>query len=159
MTVPPRKRRTLVVIDTNLIISAVLSPSGAAGAVVNLWKRGFLQLVVSDYIVKEYLMVLARGNLTDRQMRHWAKWFTHPSKVTEVQPPLRVTASRDPQDNPFLEAAVTGKAEYLITRDNDLLVLESYKSVQILTPADFLNVYQPPRPKAKRKLKKGGKRK
>jgi putative PIN family toxin of toxin-antitoxin system len=145
--VPARKKRTLVVIDTNVMVSAALG--GEARQVVNQWKFGFLQLVVSEEIVKEYLAVLARFDLTDAQMRHWTRWFTHPSKVTEVHPPLRVTVSRDPQDNCFLEAAVTGRAKYLITRDQDLLVLQEFEEVAILTPGAFLAVWQPRKRKRK----------
>ena len=139
------------------MIAAALG--GTARHVVDLWKRGFLQLVVSEEVVKEYLAVLARFNLTDAQMRHWARWFIHPSKVTEVQPPMRFAASRDPKDNPFLDAAVTGRAVYLITRDKDLLVLMAFEGVQILTPAEFISLWQPPRPKSRPRRKRKGKRK
>ena len=136
---PPRKSRPLVVIDTNVLISSAISPKPSASRdVVSLWKRGFLQLVLSDDIIREYLLVLARFDLTDAQMRHWAKWFVHPAKTIHLIEPRLVKASRDPKDDPFLGAALTGGAEWIITRDEDLLVLEEFEGIPIVTPNDFM---------------------
>ena len=49
-----------------------------------------------------------------------------------------VGACRDPKDDKFLELAVSGRADYLVTGDLDLLVLDPFRGVRILTPADFL---------------------
>lgn len=49
-----------------------------------------------------------------------------------------ITDCRDPKDNKFLEVAVNAEANYLISGDDDLLVLHPYEGVQILAPADFL---------------------
>ena len=136
---PPRKQRPLVVIDTNVIISAAISPKpSAARDVIQLWKRGFLQLVLSDEIIHEYLLVLGRFRLTDAQMRHWARWFVHPAKTIHLVEPQSVKASRDPKDDPFLGAALTGGAACIISRDDDLLVLGEFEGIPILTPAQFM---------------------
>jgi putative PIN family toxin of toxin-antitoxin system len=136
---PPRKERTLIVLDTNILISAAISPKpSAARDVVNLWKRGFLQLVLSDEIIHEYLLVLSRFHLTDAQMRHWATWFVHPAKTIHLVEPQLVKASRDPKDDPFLGAALTGHADWIISRDDDLLVLEEFEGIPIVTPTSFM---------------------
>ena len=49
-----------------------------------------------------------------------------------------VTECRDPKDNKFLELAVDGKAKYIITGDTDLLILNPFRGIKILTPRDFL---------------------
>jgi putative PIN family toxin of toxin-antitoxin system len=136
---PPRKERPLVVIDTNVIVSAATGQKpSAARDVVKLWKRGFIQLVLSDEITREYLLVLARFDLSDAQMRHWTRWFVHPSKTVHLVSPRLVKESRDPKDDPFLGAAVTGGAEWIITRDDDLLVLREFEGIPIVTPAAFM---------------------
>ena len=136
---PPRKERPRVVVDTNVMVSAAtMQNTGAAREVIKLWKRGFLQLVLSDEIIREYLLVLARFDLTHAQMHSWATWFVHPAKTIHLVEPRRVAASRDPKDNMFLGAAITGKAESIITRDDDLLVLNPFENIAIVTPADFL---------------------
>ncbi|NJN72953.1 MAG: putative toxin-antitoxin system toxin component, PIN family [Limnothrix sp. RL_2_0] len=48
--------------------------------------------------------------------------------------------SRDPKDNKFLELAVDGNADYLITGDQDLLILHPFQKTQIITPAQFLKL-------------------
>lgn len=136
---PPHKERPLIVIDTNVIISAARTPKpSAARDVVSLWKRGFLQLVLSDAIIREYLLVLSRFDLTENQMKAWARWFVHPSKTVYLVEPRQVKESRDPKDDPFLGAASTGGADWIISRDEDLLVLREFEGIPILTPAQFM---------------------
>ena len=52
----------------------------------------------------------------------------------------RIQACRDPKDDKILELAVSGKADYIITRDDDLLVLNPFQGISITTPTDFLQV-------------------
>ena len=58
------------------------------------------------------------------------------SELIEIAEPI--IACHDRKDDKFLEVAVNGKADYLITGDRDLLVLHPFRNIQILTPADFL---------------------
>ncbi len=53
----------------------------------------------------------------------------------------KVSASRDIDDNKFIEAALTGDAKYIISGDKDLLVLKNYEGIEILKPVDFLDLY------------------
>jgi putative PIN family toxin of toxin-antitoxin system len=136
---PPRKERPLVVLDTNVLISAALTPKPvAAREVVMLWKRGFLQLVLSEAIMHEYLLVLGRFDLSERQMQSWARWFAHPSKTVHLVEARLVKESHDPKDDPFLGAAATAGAEWILSRDEDLLVLQEFEGIPIVTPAAFL---------------------
>jgi len=59
-------------------------------------------------------------------------------KTIEVRKRLTVVR-RDPDDNKFLECAVTGGAQYLVTGDRDLLELGSYRGISIVTAGEFLN--------------------
>ncbi|MFN8995035.1 MAG: putative toxin-antitoxin system toxin component, PIN family [Pseudomonadota bacterium] len=54
---------------------------------------------------------------------------------------MAVTLSRDPKDDRFLEVALNGDADLLITGDQDLLVLHPFQSTTIITPAEFLSRY------------------
>jgi putative PIN family toxin of toxin-antitoxin system len=149
---PPRKERPLVVIDTNVIVSAARTPKpSAARDVVNLWKRGFLQLVLSEEIIREYLLVLSRFDLTESQMKAWARWFVHPSKTVYLVEPRQVKESRDPKDDPFLGAASTGSADWIISRDEDLLVLREFEGIPIVTPAKFMEQRRAEKEKGKKR--------
>ena len=62
----------------------------------------------------------------------------------EIEPAERVSACRDPDDDKFLEVAVNGNATHLVTGDADLLALHPFRGVAILTPADFVALFDPP---------------
>jgi len=55
-----------------------------------------------------------------------------------VEPTEEVRACRDAKDDKFLELAVSGGATYIISGDNDLLVLHPFRNIAIMTPAEFL---------------------
>jgi len=60
---------------------------------------------------------------------------------TPVEINEKITACRDPKDNKFLELAVCGKADFIISGDKDLLILSPFRNIQILTPHNFINLY------------------
>jgi len=57
-----------------------------------------------------------------------------------VQTPTSIRACRDPKDDKFLEVAVHGSADVIVTGDSDLLDLHPFRGIAILTPADYLNL-------------------
>jgi putative PIN family toxin of toxin-antitoxin system len=104
-----------VVIDTNILVSAMLQPEGVPAAVLMLVLSGDVQLCVSDDIFAEYNEVIRRPRLkrspaviegtlqSVRKLGHW------------VKPGVRVEECTDPDDNIFLECAQAGEADYLVT--------------------------------------------
>ena len=90
--------------------------------------------------MEEYLRVLAypKFRLTGQDIRGLVEEEVLPYVVT-VRVRLRLSVvRRDPEDNKFLECAVAGRAEYLVTGDQDLRELGSYRGVTILTVGEFL---------------------
>lgn len=90
--------------------------------------------------MEEYLRVLAypKFRLTDQDIRGLVEEEVLPY-VVAVRVRLRLSVvRRDPEDNKFLECAVAGRAEYLVTGDQDLRELGSYRGVTILTLGEFL---------------------
>ena len=86
---PPKKRRIPIVLNTSVIISHLYG--GTARKVVELWKHGHLQLIVSPEIVAEYLRILQKSPLlTERGFQALRLWFSHKSKArmvwTDVSP-------------------------------------------------------------------------
>ncbi len=135
-----KKDRCPVVLDTSVIVSALWQ--NASQRVVQLWKHGFLQLIVAPDLVEEYLRVLERMGVAPRRLQGWRNWFAHPSKTTLVTPGRRFKVCRDPNDDMFLDAATVGRADYLIARDPDLLVLGTFRGVSILTPEVFMEKWE-----------------
>jgi putative PIN family toxin of toxin-antitoxin system len=128
-----------VVLDTNTLISALLF-HGTASCLVALWQSGRFTLLVSRAIMEEYLRVLAypKFRLADQDIRGLVEEEVLPYVVT-VRVRLRLSVvRRDPEDNKFLECAVAGRAEYLVTGDQILRELGSYRGVTILTVGEFL---------------------
>ena len=73
-------------------------------------------------------------------LEHRKEYFRYFGRVVEkVEIIRKIKACRDPKDNKFLDAAINGQAEVIITSDKDLLILHPYQSIQIITPAQYLN--------------------
>ncbi|HTS52668.1 MAG TPA: putative toxin-antitoxin system toxin component, PIN family [Burkholderiales bacterium] len=128
-----------IVVDTNALISRLLVPESLPGRAV---RRAIdtAQLLVSEATLTELADVLSRPrfdayvSIEDRQ-----EFFRRLSRVVEVVPITYVVrACRDPNDDKFLELAVNGNADLIITGDDDLLVLHPFRGIPIMTPASFL---------------------
>ena len=73
------------------------------------------------------------------EVRHsFLSVFINEARVIEIKE--KIQACRDPKDNMILELAVSGQADYIITGDKDLLALNPFRKIQILTPAEFLKL-------------------
>ena len=58
-----------------------------------------------------------------------------------IEPKIEITECRDPKDNKFLELAVAGKADCIVTGDKDLLELHPFRNIRIITPKEFLTQF------------------
>jgi putative PIN family toxin of toxin-antitoxin system len=135
-----------VVLDTNLFISALISPEGTPQQLLRLWEQDRVILLTSSELIHEVDQVLhrdqiqARYRLTEEQIKKLLKRL---QQTTERVIPLTALPlhSRDPKDDKLLALALGGTADYLITGDNDLLVLDgepTLGNLRIITPAAFL---------------------
>ena len=133
------------VLDTNVLVSAALFPiSVPARALRAVYQAG--RLLVSEATAAELHEVLSRPRFERRASRERRMEFVAEVILLgdEVEIVERITACRDPDDDKFLEVAVNGNATHLVTGDQDLLALHSFRGVPILTPADFLALISPP---------------
>ncbi len=128
-----------VVLDTNTVISALLF-TGTASRLLHLWQARRITPLVSREILQEYLRVLAypKFRLSDKEIRRLAEEELLPFVETVRVRRRLAVVRRDPDDNRFLECAVAGRAKYLVTGDQDLRELGSYRGITILTVAQFL---------------------
>ena len=132
------------VIDTNVIVSALINAEGVPAAVMRALEEGRFVLVTSRAINAEILEVVRRPRLQKRYGPTWkistlAQMLEKRARVVVDPPP--VAFSPDPNDDKFLSAAVGGKAGYLVTGDiKDLLSLGEYRGVRIVSPRRFLEV-------------------
>ena len=135
---PPR-----AVLDTNVVISALLFP-GPVSRLGDLWKSGTFLMLASGEMIGEYVRVLAYPRFElDVDGRRFLLHeeilpFVIPVKPKKAPPPTR----RDPQDEKFLACARDGKADFLVTGDEDLLALRRIGRCRITPVAEFLRRLQ-----------------
>src|SRR5438876_563328 len=104
-----------VVIDTNIVVSAMLRSGGLPEAVFNLAVDRKVELYVSDPILAEYGEVLRRQRLAISQTKIESAMTRVREAVAMVVPTKAVVAANDPDDNVFLECAEAANADYLVT--------------------------------------------
>ena len=128
-----------VVIDTSVYISAIVF-GGVPRATVAKAMAAPYQLVVSPSIQSEFIRVLShKFGWEDSRIWMAVDYLWRHAIIVE---PADVNIVRDPKDNHILGTAVAGKAPYLISSDQDLLILNPYGDIAILSPSDFLRVEQ-----------------
>lgn len=128
-----------VVIDTGVLVAGVFWRHEPHHC-VQAWVRGFLGLVVSESIFAEYDRVLHEVRMEQGFTTDLAPWLTaiEQSALWVSSEPLAGPVCRDPKDDQFIEAALAGRARWLIARDADLTALEKPFGVEIVTPRQFL---------------------
>jgi len=128
-----------LVLDTNVLVSAVLMPRSApARAVRYTFAHG--QVLVSADTVDEITNVLRRPRF-DRYIDEDDRTAFLAEIIREALPVViteRMAVCRDPKDDKFLDLAVSGQATHIISGDSDLLALHPFRGISILTPQDFL---------------------
>jgi putative PIN family toxin of toxin-antitoxin system len=133
----------VAVLDSTVLISAFLSPQGGAGALVLNTSPLAFGLYLSFEIVEETksrllnrVKLRKRYNYTNGDVeRYITDLYTAARFVVEL-PTIQVV--RDPNDDFVLATAIKAQADYLVTFDNDLLVLKNHNGIEIVTPGDFL---------------------
>lgn len=126
-----------VVLDSNVIISALIHPGRSREFIFELL-RDEVEIVLSDYIFNEVKEVLCRKQFRDREILRTL--FSRLAEVTTiVGVDFKTTKGflRDPKDHPILLTAEKGQADFLVTGDEDLLYLKSWRGIKIIKITDY----------------------
>jgi len=132
-------RRERIVVDNNALISRLLLPDSTPGRAVRK-AVDEARLLVSEATLIELADVLARRKfdryvgVADRQ--RFLTLLGSVAEMVSISYPIR--ACRDPKDDKFLEPAVNGSAAAIVSGDRDLLVLNPFHGVAIVSPAAYL---------------------
>ncbi|MGK7898138.1 MAG: putative toxin-antitoxin system toxin component, PIN family [Xenococcus sp. (in: cyanobacteria)] len=130
-----------LVIDTNVIVSSLLfaqsTPRQAVNKALDTGK-----ILISQEIIEELTKVLSRKKLNrylleEERMRFLADFLKDTEMVKITQ---NFDICRDKKDNKFIDLAVCGKAQYIITGDEDLLILNPFQNISIINAREFLEV-------------------
>ena len=136
-----------VVLDANVLVSATLSPRGTPAQILNTWRAEQFNLVISEAILAEldqvfrYPKIAKRLRWSEEQLQAFLDNLAAIAILTPGALTLTVITD-DPPDNRYLECAVEGAADYLVSGDRLLLNLKTYQGVPILTPRAFLDIVQ-----------------
>ena len=135
------KKNNRLVIDTNVVVSALLFPDSSVG---QAFSRGLLfgTIVVSDETLHELQEVLMRDKLDKYLLKSLRQAFLQKFEILAERIDIteNITACRDPKDDKFLSLAVCAKATCVLTGDNDLLDLNPFRNIPILSPSEFLSL-------------------
>jgi uncharacterized protein len=136
-----------VVLDTNILIAAFISPAGFASRVLDLWLEGEYELVTSTWQIEEFRRVSrydrVKKRIEPREVGTFVNALREHAIVIEDLPSIDV--SPDPDDNPVIATAIVGAAQYLVSADKrDVLDLGAVAGVRILTIHDFVGLFDMP---------------
>lgn len=135
-----------VVIDTNLILSALVFAHGRLTPLRQAWQNHRIQPLVSRVTAAELMRVLAYPKFklsAAEQVELLADYLPYCRTVRIPEPPPKTPACRDAFDIPLLQLAVAGKARALVTGDQDLLSLAGTYACPILTAEKFIDTLSP----------------
>jgi uncharacterized protein len=134
------------VLDSTILVSAFLTPGGAADALVDHAKAGHLTGAVAEAVLAETARVLLatprirqRYPYTNGDVQTYLHSLRQAALVVSDLPPLSGVV-RDPNDDMILACAVAASASHVVTRDEDLLALGTYGDIAIITPEAFLTL-------------------
>ena len=127
-----------VVVDTNVFISSFFG--GIPREIIDYWKKGEITLCLSQEIIEEYVKVLNRLGLKDKnEIQNLTKLFAegYHSIFTAKTPDIEVVED-DPDDNKFIECAVALDSKIIISGDKHLKEFRKYVDIEIMSPKKFM---------------------
>ena len=134
---------TRVVLDTNVIVSALHYPQSRLAKILALVHARRIDLSISPFILDEVEGVLIQKFGWPRDSAHEAGQLMRSMAVVVVDPEEAIAIIKEnDDDNRILECAVEGKADFLVTGDKEhLLPLRNFRGIRIVSPAAFLDLY------------------
>ena len=132
-----------VLLDTNVLASAVLDRRSTPGSLLLLWTYDYFQLLISEEVIDELTRTLGkpyfRRRLPSETLSATIDLLRREATLTPVVVEIQSVASH-PEDDVILAAAVSGHADYLVTGDAMLLRIGTYEGVAIVSPRELLEI-------------------
>lgn len=126
-----------IVLDTNIFISGIFWEGNYCSKIIHAWRANTIHLVTSLALIDELAKTLRtfKIQMDEEMIEEWCHMIIENAII--VEPRERITIVTDPDDNKFLEAAVAGNAQYIISQDKQLLKVKEYKRIKIINPKEF----------------------
>jgi len=126
------------VLDTNIVVSSALG--GALVLILEKWNEGKFTVIVTSDILSEYFEVLNRPKFRLKQetIDKITRYLYQFSEFVVPEERIRFVEA-DPDDDKFLEAAVAGQVDFIVSGDNHLRELKEFRSIPIISGREFIN--------------------
>jgi uncharacterized protein len=139
-----------VVLDTNVLVSALLTPDGPPAEILESVLEGRLRIIISPAIIREIGLVFQYPKLKKIMQKHHLsaeeveEVIFKILKVAIITPGEKIIqgVSRDRTDDLILSCAAEGQADFVISGDKDLTELGSFEGIRIMDPANFLQLIE-----------------
>ncbi len=129
-----------VVFDSNVLIRALLNEYSFSGLALNRSELVNVDWIISNATLAEAIEVVMRPKF-DRYISLSIRQLfleEYELKAAKVPVTIEIKVCRDPKDDMYLELALSGKADCIITNDEDLLSLHPFENIPIITPKEYL---------------------
>ena len=136
-----------VVLDANIYVSSMVNTQGNPRRIMAQWEQGEFDVLASQSIIDEvgrvlrYPRIVKRHRQDEKTIQRFLELLASEAVVVEPTEMLDVV-KRDESDNRYLECAIEGRAQYIISGDRHLLELGEYQGVIILPPAAFVTLLE-----------------
>jgi putative PIN family toxin of toxin-antitoxin system len=133
-----------ITVDTNILVSATFW-TGASDKIIEKVEKKEIELVLSKEIMEEYVRVLNYKDIQDKikdknlEMNRTVEKITVISKFVAPTQKFKVVKD-DETDDKFIDCAVEGKVDYLVSNDKHLLKIKEFQGIKIITPEEFLKI-------------------
>lgn len=130
------------VLDTNVLISAIISSKGSSAKIISSWRKRKFILIISREILAElesvlgYKRIIEKYNLDKKIIEKYLKLFKDFASIYKTKEKVNIIKA-DPSDNKFLEVAISAVADFIVSGDNHLLCLGNFQGIKIVTPKEF----------------------
>lgn len=130
-----------IVADTNVFLSGIFWKGNFSSQIIDLWKNRKVDLISSIPIIDELIKNLKgfKIKMDEDMAQEWENMILENSLLVEPEEEINIVKD-DKDDNKFIEAAVAGKANYIITQDNHLLKIKEFRGIKIIMPKEFLDI-------------------
>ena len=130
-----------VIIDTNVFISGIFWEGNFCSQIIEKWKNKKFELVSSIEILNELVKTLKdfKIRMPEDMIKEWRNLIIENSIIVEPTIKLNVV-KEDSDDDKFIEAGITGKADFIISQDKHLLKLKEYLGIKIVSPEEALGL-------------------
>ena len=135
-----------VVLDSTVLVSAFLAKTGVSAELLHKAKDGGFDMCLAEEILEEvqrallqYQKIRKRYHYSDQTVIQFVQNLRIVAHLITELPSIEVVNS-DPNDNMVVACALKARADYIVTRDNDLLSLGNYEDIKVVTPENFMGI-------------------